>query len=618
MVDFDHGVWRPDYPLAPNEVHYMLEDQNGTLWGLRNETIPHPECAVYDMDIYNNVTGGKIAFAFINTCLSADINLTEWDPELQQYRESWQGNVSEGRARGMPYAWTHRTVGSKEEPGFDIAYNMSNDGYSYPDDGSQCYIGFPWGSASLSQQIPLDSGPYYKWWVIQFFHYALYCDVTVNMALDFASMAFWGANNWFGVSPLQNFAASWSGLGNFTASRMAVYGNGRIHLNAIIPRCRLVVRGENNLIYYRTYTPVGWADWDLLPSGSTCDSPASTVCNGKQYFVVRDADGEGLWMNSLNLANQEFSGWTQLTGDTKSPPSLVNNGTHIFLTVRSIANAVCFRVYDCALDSWGDWVTLQYGVTCDGPATAMIGDNLHMVVRGFSDSEIAYNNTMYHAIVKPDGTMVQNWMQLSGATPSKPALAVNQWADRLCLVVRGMNDHIFWRLYDFEEADWTDWVEVSTGSTCDGPAADVKDEMLHIVVRGMGGSSLWYGYVNLTESTFYGWTFTSGSSPSPPVMVSNQPLFKVTLHCYYEPNIPVDTAVHIDNEYVGRTGSEENAIFVVTPGTHTIRVDESCSTGDGYALFDYYDFGGTRVYYPETQISVCSNIYIEVHYWIPF
>ena len=40
---------------------------------------------------------------------------------------------------------------------------MSSNGYLYPDSGAYCYIGFPWGSASLSQDrtTSIDNYPYY-------------------------------------------------------------------------------------------------------------------------------------------------------------------------------------------------------------------------------------------------------------------------------------------------------------------------------------------------------------------------------------------------------------------------------------------------------------------------
>lgn len=77
VVDFDHGVGDdPGYPvlLAPEgEFHYMIEDDNGTIWGTQANPTPHPEHGVYDMEIYQRLPSGtKVIFAFINTCWSAN------------------------------------------------------------------------------------------------------------------------------------------------------------------------------------------------------------------------------------------------------------------------------------------------------------------------------------------------------------------------------------------------------------------------------------------------------------------------------------------------------------------------------------------------------------------
>jgi hypothetical protein len=123
----------------------MFEDNNGTWVGPSYGSYTEvPGNGVYDYEIYSNQTiKGKISFAFINTCLSACINDTVGG------QNAAQGFVS-GRARGMPFALTNRTVKGTSEQGFTTALHMSKNGYSNPDDGSQCYIGFPFGSAALA------------------------------------------------------------------------------------------------------------------------------------------------------------------------------------------------------------------------------------------------------------------------------------------------------------------------------------------------------------------------------------------------------------------------------------------------------------------------------------
>jgi len=218
FVDFDHGVGSTSYSQAPGEFHFMFEDNIGTMGS------GTPEEGVYDMDVYYKTDEGKTIFAFINTCLSASLT----NPFTG---EPWQQWGTYG-ARGLPFAFTHgRTVEDKSStPGFNIESHMSDDAYFDPDDGSQVYIGFPYGSASLSQNIPYPSGSRYSIWVDRFFYHALYYDMSVNQALDHASMLQWGM--WWSnpYVPLRDFVSHWDGFPDAEHSSMAVYGNGRIQL----------------------------------------------------------------------------------------------------------------------------------------------------------------------------------------------------------------------------------------------------------------------------------------------------------------------------------------------------------------------------------------------------
>lgn len=233
VVDFDHGVYRYDYAAAPGELHYMFEDNVGTITGPPNDPKEHPENAVYDMDVYTRISSGKINFAFINTCLSANISI--------------QGTGTYG-AVGMPYAWTHRLVGLE----------MSSDGYNSPDSGSQCYIGFPWGAASLMQRVPYDYGTFYRDWVEYFFYYALMTDRSVHDALDQASLTFWGCPFGHENCPLSHgFTCYWWNMEKetWTGCTMAVYGNSSIHLR-ILP-------APNH--HWLTISAAEWNVWDPCP-----------------------------------------------------------------------------------------------------------------------------------------------------------------------------------------------------------------------------------------------------------------------------------------------------------------------------------------------------------------
>ena len=152
VVDFDHGVGacpsQIGEPAPPDEQHYLFEDDTGTKIGTATNHVDNYNHAVFDMDIYPWVTQGKVAFAFINTCLSADTTTFGQGmlPEEWPYPD---------RPIGMPFAWTHRFVEDPSTAGFTITQDISNNGYSNPDWGYQVYIGFPYGSAGSSSRHTL-------------------------------------------------------------------------------------------------------------------------------------------------------------------------------------------------------------------------------------------------------------------------------------------------------------------------------------------------------------------------------------------------------------------------------------------------------------------------------
>ena len=228
IVDFDHGVGNERY----DEFHYMFEDDNGTFVGSPPMATPNAiENGVYDYEI-REITAdhipSKYFFSFINTCMSA--NTTNPSTGVD-----WQGDGN-GRARSMPYAFTGLCVTTQPTSAPPSGY-MSRNGYTHPDGGDFAYLGFPFGSAALCQTIN-GGGPIYAVWLEDFFYHALSFDITINHALDHASLDNYDAL--FGQIDLATgFVARWpmdkDGDGTFiddlgAGSKLAVYGNGNIQL----------------------------------------------------------------------------------------------------------------------------------------------------------------------------------------------------------------------------------------------------------------------------------------------------------------------------------------------------------------------------------------------------
>jgi hypothetical protein len=181
------------------------------------------------------------------------------------------------------------------------------------------------------------------------------------------------------------------------------------------------------------------------------------------------------------------------------------------LVVRGMDDRIYYRAWNGT--DWEGWNVLP-GSTIDSPAAALIGNQLHVVVRGSDGNSLWYG---YLTNITDPGSF-SGWTLLSGATSSAPTLTSNGTA--LCLVVRGEDNLIYYRFYN--NSSWGDWTALPSGATLDSPAAAMLGDELHIVVRGMDGYSLWHCYFNLTDNSFSGWMLLSGATQSKPVLAPDQ------------------------------------------------------------------------------------------------
>jgi hypothetical protein len=304
----------------------------------------------------------------------------------------------------------------------------------------------------------------------------------------------------------------------FPATTTTISGPGNITATFEVANATLIVRGDNNRIYYRSYnwTTSSWGDWNELPAGTTTDSPATAICGGKQYFIVRGDDHISLWFSWINLTDSSFSGWTWMPGSTPSTPTLITNGTALILVVRGSDNTIYYRVYDVQTQTWDSWHGLLAGTTCDKVGAAILGDTLQLVVRGFSTTDANINNTLWYATMNLTSNTFSGWTFLPGSTPSTPILTA--WgSDKLCLVVRGDDDTLYINTYN---GTWQGWTGLPSGSTLETPAATVTGDTLIMVVVGMDGNTLWQSSLDLKSSSFSGWIWITGSTPSPPILTS--------------------------------------------------------------------------------------------------
>ena len=84
-----------------------------------------------------------------------------------------------------------------------------------------------------------------------------------------------------------------------------------------------------------------------------------------------------------------------------------------------------------------------------------------------------------------------------------------------------MNGWIYYRTYDTVAESWGTWKLVPGGTTIDTPAVTAIGDELYMVVRGADTTSLWFGTVDLTDDSFSGWSFVSGSTDSTPILTAS-------------------------------------------------------------------------------------------------
>lgn len=223
-----------------------------------------------------------------------------------------------------------------------------------------------------------------------------------------------GASNdqiWYSnVNLTDNTFSGWTQLSGATPSTPMLTGNSTT--------LSLVVRGENNNIYYRFYTIASqtWTGWTAVPSGTTPDAPAASLVGNTLHIVVRGSDGTTLWYSNVDLSTGAFSGWQLVGGATQSKPTLIacEARNEIILVVRGLNNVIYRNAWNGS--SWAGWSGLPTGATCDGIGATVIGEALHVVVRGMD------GYTLWHSCVDLATSAFSGWTPLSGSTPSTPTL----------------------------------------------------------------------------------------------------------------------------------------------------------------------------------------------------
>jgi hypothetical protein len=84
----------------------------------------------------------------------------------------------------------------------------------------------------------------------------------------------------------------------------------------------LVVRGTDNLLYYRTFDGSNWTPtWGMIP-GETMYEPAAVGVGNRLDVAIVGMQYNAIYYGSVDLTSGGFSGWTWIPGASDSTPAL--------------------------------------------------------------------------------------------------------------------------------------------------------------------------------------------------------------------------------------------------------------------------------------------------------
>jgi len=276
----------------------------------------------------------------------------------------------------------------------------------------------------------------------------------------------------------------------------------------------------------RTVTVTGNAEYKALwkrqykvsivvePQGSGTTSPAPGVYwydENALIQIVATASGNYVFDHwEVNGVNMGSSPSLTLTVDKAyTIKAVFSQSLSVFyLVVRGLDGRVWWR--QCSGVLCGVWSSVQEGFTDEAPGAVVVGGRLWLVVRGL-------NNGLYFGYVDLATGGFSGWQPIPGGTYFRPALATD--GSRLWLVVTGFDGRVWVNKYDVATGQWGTWQPVPVGSTNAAPAAAYYAGRLYIAVRGTNG--VIYYATTSDGASFSSWSPLGGSTPSAPYLTSD-------------------------------------------------------------------------------------------------
>jgi hypothetical protein len=262
------------------------------------------------------------------------------------------------------------------------------------------------------------------------------------------------------------------------------------------------------------------------------------------YVKINSPNGAlTLWINGVPVINQ-----TGLNLGTAVAVTQLRAGLSFVSNINaSVATYMdCIAMYSSYIGPEEITPPQQYnliiqagtgGTTTPAPDTYQLTANTHVEVQanasiGYAFSHWLLNNTDVGTANPYSFNIDANYNLTAVFTEDIPE-------DKAYLVARGIDNSIYYRLYNIGSDTWGNW-QLLPGATSASPAACVFQNELHLVVMGIDGNTMWHGYVNLANDQFSGWQVLEGAAANVPTLATNGTVLTVVAQ-------GLDNAMYIRN-----------------------------------------------------------------------
>lgn len=344
-----------------------------------------------------------------------------WDEDIYDYTDDVHNFVflwvcengrspgdDEPEPHGMSYCWFRR----------NLAYN----GYSYPDAGPDCFIGFTGASPCLADGMGTYTYPYgeniYKFWLIFFYYFAL-SGYSIKGALDQASYmveydGYWLDSNNRLSQGYEYYFPGWQGPGDppegqeemweegWSFGQMKIYGNGNINLPEewvmdwpSTPSVSGPTSGEGNTSYQFSAVSTDPFGHNIRYTFDWGDGSPQTVTgwysSGATAYASHSWSSEGQYSVKVKAqcSNGGWSGW--------SSPRTINIGDLVTLTVYAYNQYYQYGYVPLFIDEEYVGTTgYSYSVTAGNHeiyvASPLYDGHYHVFYCYYYDGNYDYNN----------------------------------------------------------------------------------------------------------------------------------------------------------------------------------------------------------------------------------